>query len=561
VSSRAEDPLPEGEAAVAQTEAPAAGAYATLVAAGILLSRIAGLIRERVFAHYFGTSLYASAFRSALRMPNVLQNLLGEGTLSASFIPVYAELLERGRKEEAGRLAGAIFGLLLAVAALLSLIGVALAPVLVSIFLPGVDGEQREVTIIATRIIFPMTGVLVLSAWALGILNSHRKFFVSYFAPVLWNVAMIATLIFFGGRFDQRTLLFALAWGALIGGALQFFIQLPWVLRLERDLRIERRLLAVPGVRTVTANAGPAVMGRGVVQLSGWLDLVLASFLFEGAIAALGYAQTLYLLPVSLFGMSVAAAELPELSRSGTAHTEVLRDRLSAGLRQIALFVVPSAIGFVVLGDIIVAALYETGGFVRADTLLVWLILAGYSVGLLASTATRLYASAYYAMKDTRTPAKIALARVLIAAVIGATLMVSLEPVTIAGRTIGGAFELFAVDRPAGVVGLAVAAGIAAWIEWFLYRRGLRRRIGSVGTGGGVLLRMIGAALLAAAGARALSWALPPMPPYVLALFVLAPFGIGYFLLARAFGVEAAGNVLRRYLRRLGIGRRGRAGG
>jgi putative peptidoglycan lipid II flippase len=559
VSSRAEDPIPSGEAAVAQTSAPAAGSYARLVAAGILLSRLAGLIRERVFAHYFGTSLYASAFRSALRMPNVLQNLLGEGTLSASFIPVYAELLEQGRKEEAGRLAGAIFGLLLGVAGVLSLIGVVLAPVLVSFFLPGLGGEQREVTIIATRIIFPMTGVLVLSAWALGILNSHRKFFVSYFAPVLWNAAMIATLIFFGTRLDQRALLFALAWGALIGGALQFLVQLPWVLSLEKDLKLQRRLLAVPGVRTVTANAGPAVMGRGVVQLSGWLDLVLASFLFEGAIAALGYAQTLYLLPVSLFGMSVAAAELPELSRSGTADTVVLRNRLSAGLRQIALFVVPSTIGFLLLGDIIVAALYETGGFERGDTLLVWLILAGYSLGLLASTATRLYASGYYAMKDTRTPAKIALARVLVAAVIGATLMVSLEPVTVFGATIGGAAPLELVGRPLGVVGLSVAAGIAAWIEWFLYRRGLRRRIGSVGAGGTVFGRMIAAALVAAVLARGLAWVLPPMPPYLLALLVLAPFGAAYFLLARLFGVEEAGRVLERYLRRLT--RRGRTAG
>ncbi len=156
---------------------------------------------------------------------------------SASFIPVYAELLEQGREEDAGKVAGAIFALLLAVAGALALFGVLLAEPLVSFFLPGFTGERRALTVVVSRILFPMTGVLVLSAWSLGILNSHRRFFIPYFAPVLWNGAMITTLLVFGGQFDPARLVVALAWGALIGGALQFLIQLPWVLRLERSLR------------------------------------------------------------------------------------------------------------------------------------------------------------------------------------------------------------------------------------------------------------------------------------------------------------------------------------
>ncbi|HUF49637.1 MAG TPA: lipid II flippase MurJ, partial [Longimicrobiales bacterium] len=227
---------PEGEAAEPTVAAGSLFSSARLVAAGILLSRIAGFVRDIIFARYLGNSGFASAFRAALRMPNVLQNLLGEGTLSASFIPVYSKLLEEGDDEAAGRLAGAIFALLLAVAGGLSLFGMLLAPVLVSVFLTGFEGEIRELTIACTRIIFPMTGILVLSAWALGILNSHRRFFVSYTAPVLWNAAIIAVLLFFGTRLDQRSLVIALAWGALVGGALQFLIQLPWVLRLQRGL-------------------------------------------------------------------------------------------------------------------------------------------------------------------------------------------------------------------------------------------------------------------------------------------------------------------------------------
>src|SRR5690606_30142767 len=152
----------------------------------------------------------------------------------------------------------------LAVAGAMVMLGIVLAPLLVDIFLAGFEGEQRALTIAATRIIFPMTGILVLSAWALGVLNSHRYFFISYFAPVLWNVAIIGTMIFFGGRLDDWSLVIALAWGAVVGGILQFGIQLPWVLRLDREIRVRWRP-RLEGVQETVRNAGPAILGRGVV--------------------------------------------------------------------------------------------------------------------------------------------------------------------------------------------------------------------------------------------------------------------------------------------------------
>jgi putative peptidoglycan lipid II flippase len=554
VSSPTTDPpSPEGEAAEPTTPTGNAISSAKLVAAGILLSRIAGFLRDIIFARYLGTSPYASAFRGALRMPNVLQNLLGEGTLSASFIPVYSRLLERGETEAAGRLAGAIFALLLAVAGALSLFGVLMAPVLVSFFLAGFEGEIREITILCTRIIFPMTGVLVLSAWALGILNSHRKFFVSYTAPVLWNAAMIGVLILFGTRLDQRGLILALSWGALVGGALQFLIQVPWILKLERSLRLGWDLKS-EHVRTVVRNAGPAIMGRGVVQLSGWADMFLASFLFTGAVAAIAYAQTFYMLPVSLFGMSIAAAELPELSRAGGDEAEPLRRRVEAGLRTMAVFVVPSAIGYVLLGDLIIGGMYERGDFVRADTVLVWLILGAYSIGLLASTATRLYASALYALGDTRTPARIAMLRVGISVIIGATLMISLEPITWRGFTIGWREATLVLGHPIGAAGLAAGAGVAAWIEWVLLRRALGRRIGDV-SAGAVLARLIGAALLAGAVARGMFVLLPAMHGVLTLLLVLPVFGVVYFGVANLLGVEEVSTAVRRVLARFGVRR------
>ncbi|MGH7468148.1 MAG: murein biosynthesis integral membrane protein MurJ, partial [Longimicrobiales bacterium] len=398
--------------------APSSAGAARWVAIGILLSRISGLAREVLFARYFGTSRYADVFRAALRMPNVLQNLLGEGTLSASFIPVYARLLEQGREKEAGRVAGAIFALLLAVAGALTLFGMVAAPLLVRIFFFGFDADKQALTVTCTRIIFPMTGVLVLSAWTLGVLNSHRRFFLSYVAPVLWNVAMIATLLWFGFRQPERQLVVTLAWGAFVGGLLQFGVQVPFVLRLERQLRI-RLNLKLQGVRDAVRTAGHAVSGRGVVQLSGWADMFLASVMGNGVIAVLGYAQTLYMLPISLFGMSVAAAELPELARNRGAAVELLVQRVNVGLKQIAVLVVPATVGYLLLGDLIVAGLYQRGVFTPDDTFVVTLVLMAYTIGLPASTATRLFSSAFFAMQDTRTPARIAYLRVGVAALLG----------------------------------------------------------------------------------------------------------------------------------------------
>ena len=434
---------------------------ALLVASGILLSRVVGLVRERVLATYFGTGLHADVFSAGLRMPNVLQNLLGEGTLSASFIPVYSELLGRGQTREAGRVAGAAFALLLGIAGSIALLGIALAPFLVSVFTPGFEGQRRELMIAVVRILFPMTGVLVLSAWSLGILNSHRKFFVPYFAPVLWNAGIIAVLVAFAGRVDLDALLMAAAWGALLGGFLQFGFQLPWVLKLDREIRLNSGR-AEPAFRDVLKNAGPAILGRGVVQISSYVDLVLASLLAIGAVSRLRFAQTLYVLPVSLFGMSIAAAELPELSRERGAGTDVLRARAIAAARRVTFFVLPSCVAFIALGDVLVAGIYRSGAFGQADVLIVWVTLAAYSLGLVASTTTRIYQSAFYALRDTRTPARIAGARVLTSAVLGAALMLQFEALTIAGTTLpAGVFATLRIEGlPLGPVGLALGASV-----------------------------------------------------------------------------------------------------
>lgn len=516
------------------------GRYAFLVAAGILASRIAGLVRDRVFAHYFGLSEYADAFRVALRIPNFLQNLFGEGVLSASFIPVYANLLARKDKEEARRTAGAVAALLALSTAIIVLIGVLATPYLIDAIAPGFHGEKRELSIRLVRILFPGVGMLVLSAWCLGILNSHRRFFLSYAAGVIWNAAMIGTMWIWGGRHNQYDLTVILAWGSVAGSAMQVAAQLPIVLRLLEGLRLSLHYRA-ENVREVIANFFPVFVSRGVVQISAYVDAFLASYLPNGAVAALANAQTLYLLPVSLFGMSVSAAELPQMSGAlGTESeiAEILRKRLDAGLRQIAFFVVPSAAAFLFLGNVVVGAIYQTGRFNRADTTYVWGILAGSTVGLLASTLGRLYSSTYYALRDTRTPLLFAVLRVILTTILGYLCALPFP-------------RILGVDPRWGVAGLTISAGMASWVEFTLLRITLNRRIGRTGLPKEVLAKLWTAAILGAALGWAIERGVGHHSPILVAILVLLPYGLTYFGTTWALGLAEARTYLERFIPQL----------
>jgi putative peptidoglycan lipid II flippase len=516
--------------------------FAFVVAAGIFLSRIAGLIRDRVFAHYFGNSDAADAFKAALRIPNFLQNLFGEGVLSASFIPVYANLLAREDDEEARRTAGAVAALLALSTSVLVLVGVLATPYLIDLIAPGFSGEKRDITIQLVRILFPGVGMLVFSAWCLGILNSHGRFFLSYTAPVIWNAAMIATMWGFGRRYAQYPLAEVLAWGSVVGSGLQVGVQLPVVLRLLKGLYLTLSY-RTENVKTVVRNFTPVFVGRGVVQISAYVDALLASLLPTGAVAALAYAQTLYTLPVSLFGMSVSAAELPQMSGALGSEQEVanvLRRRLDSGLRQIAFFVLPSAVAFLVLGDVIVAAIYQSGRFARTDVIYVWGILAGSTVGLLSSTLSRLYSSTYYALRDTRTPLRFAVVRVVLTTVLGYLCAIPLPPA-------------MGLEARWGVAGLTISAGVSSWIEFALLRRTLNRRIGRTGLPAQHLAKLWAAALTAAAIAWAIRHFWGHHSPILLAAMVLGPYGTIYCGTAHLLRVDEAAAV---FARALGLIRR-----
>jgi putative peptidoglycan lipid II flippase len=537
------------------------GGFALLVAAGILLSRIAGLIRERVFAHYLGSSTAADAFKAALKIPNFLQNLFGEGVLSASFIPVYAKLLARDDDEKlAGRVAGVFASMLALAVSLIVAAGVLLTPYILDLIAPGFEGDTRVLTIRIVRILFPGVGLLVLSAWCLGILNSHHKFFLSYVAPVLWNVAMIAALVIFGTRLAQGDLAIALSWGTVIGSALQFGIQLPFVFKYAKHISFGLDRLLEP-VREIFRNLGPVILGRGVVQLSAYVDQIIASYLPQGAVSSLAYAQTIYLLPVSLFGMSVAAAELPQMSRETGTDAEVneaVKKRLGRGLRQIAFFVVPSLVAFIAIGRLLVAALFQTGHFGDEQTLYVWYILVGSTVGMLAMTLGRLYSSAFYALRDTKTPLRFAAARVALTGILGYLFAFPLRGVIVAivealhmplPASMGGAAAM-------GTVGLTASAGIAGWLEFLLLRIFLHRRIGVVEFPLAYQLRLWSSAILAAIaaiafdrfGGRALAMHLP-LRHIAEAALAAGVFGIAYFLATMLLGVPEARATLKRFKR------------
>ncbi len=513
------------------------GRSAVLVAAGIFLSRISGLVREHFISRYLGVSYASDAFRAALKIPNFLQNLFGEGALSASFIPVYAKLVSQGDEAESGRVAGAVFSLLAFLVSVVVLLGVLATPLIVFLVAPFFKGETRVLTIEIVRILFPGVGLLVMSSWCLGILNSHRRFFLSYASSVIWNVAIVTALIS-GRHAGLSTIAVYAAWGSAIGSALQLTAQLPVVFSLARSLKFAMDT-ANENVRTVVRSFLPVFVSRGVTQLSAFVDQILASGLPTGSVTGLSNAQIIYTLPVSLFGMAISAAELPAMSSALGTDDEVagtLRGRIAASTRRIGFFVVPSAMAFLALGDIVVGVVYQAGRFKASDSTFVWGILAGSAIGLVASTVGRLYSSAYYALRDTRTPLRFAIVRMILTSILG---YLAAWPLP----------HLLGIDPKWGTAGLTASWGVAAWIEFLLLRRGMERRIGKIESPLGYLLKLWLAAALAATVAWGIRWGLHPQDPYIAAAAILVPYGVMYLALTVALGVDQASSLIKRLAR------------
>lgn len=455
---------------------------AAVVAAAILMSKLVGLVRQRVTAHFFGTSAVADVIAAAFRAGNLAQNLLGEGTLSASFIPVYAKLRAEKRDAEAVAFARAALGLLFVVVVVVSGLGVAAAPWLAIAVAGGFNPEKLAMTTRLIRIVFPATGFLVLCAWALGVLNAHRKFFLSYAAPMIWSAAQISAL-FIGGSwlmFSGEALARVLALGALVGAGLEMAALLartkpllgtlrPTFDHLNEHVRIAARRL--PGV----------LLGRGVIQISGLIDTLLVSFVGTGAASTFIYAQMLYLLPMSLLGTGEAAVSLPEMARDTAkadpeARNARLRKRLGNILTRVGVLGIGAMVVLMVFGVELISLLLRTGRFNAESTSRVAAALRIYGIALIGNASVRLFATTFFALGDTRLPARYAVVRVAASTAISLALM-----------------------GPFGVVGVVGGAVAAAWIEALLLGRKLRHRIGGLGLGELPIARMLVLALVTVA--------------------------------------------------------------
>lgn len=495
------------------------------VASGIFASRAAGFAREIVLNIALGISPAADAFRTAMRVPNLLQNLLGEGSISAAFVPVYARLVEDEDDEAARRLASQALGSLTAVVVVaVALIVLAARPLVWLTTFGGIEGERFELAVELTRITAIGLGFLVISAWCLGILNAHRRYRLSYSAPVLWSAAQIVAL---GAAVlltdsSQRDTVRLAAFAVVIGSILQLAVQLPSV-RTLAGLRPSLR--RDEPMREVLSKFGPAVGGRGVVQIGSYIDLALAGLLAYGALATIGVVMPLYLIPIAVFGFSVAVAELTEMSRSNGG-TQAIAGRVRMAERKVLLPAGLIAAGALGGGSIVIESFYQQtnewlgrGDFSAENTTVAAATLASFALGLPATMTARVKQNALYALGDVKGPARIAVVRLVVAVVVGFVAMLQLDHLAAGELTSADAAALEPAiglglsDGPLGTtqvgdfpnwpmwetlphreqltaettngtslahfgpVGLGLGSAAASWVEWQLLRRRLRRRL------------------------------------------------------------------------------------
>ncbi len=526
------DPASVGVPAPAPAPAvPSAARSALLVTAGILLSRVFGLVRQQLVLRYFGLSAFGDVLTAGFRIGNIVQNLLGEGTLSASFIPVYARARAAGRGADATRFALTALGFLLLIVSTATAAAVLGAPLLARVLASGFDAPRYEMTGRALRILFPMTGLLVLSAWGLGVLNAHRRFFLSYAAPVLWSVAQIVALCVFGAWLGERgePLLIVLCWAALVGAALQLAVLLPAARALLGSLRplLDRK---TPELREAVALLPHVILGRGVIQISGLIDTELVSYLGVGAVTVMQAAQTLYLLPMSILGTGEAAASLPEMA-SDTADEDrarrdaTLRARLGASLSRVTVLTVPTTLAMALLGGEVIRVLYQGGRFDQQATESVERVVFAYAFALLGNASARVLTTTAYAIGDTRTPWRYAVYRVAVS-------------------TAGSLLLMRYLD----VVGVVLGAVIAAWVETFALGWKLRRELGGLGLEKVPVARTAALGALCIGPALALRAALPVEIEHGRAgsLLVLAVFCGAFAIAAPKLGLISLRSLLRR---------------
>jgi putative peptidoglycan lipid II flippase len=516
-----------------------------------LASRVLGLARDQVQSYYFGAGLVTDAFVAAFRIPNLLRDLFAEGALSSAFVPTFTAERERRGDAAATLLASRIVTALLVVLGALTLLILAFAPWILRIYAAGFDAEKLDLAVTMTRILSPFLLFVALAAVAMGVLNTYGRFFLPALAPAWFNVAAILGVVLLTPAFARIGIPpgLSLAVGSIVGGLLQFLVQVPAMRSVGFRFRFDWAPKD-PGVRRVARLMVPATFGLAATQINILVDTVLASLHGNGPITWLSLAFRLMQLPIGLFGVAIATANLTRVSRDvARGDTAGLRTNLAASLRTAALLTLPATAGLVALRLPIVRVLFEHGRFSPESTAATASAVLCYALGLYAYSVTKIQVPTFYALGDTRLPV-IASATAVAVKIAANFVFLALLP----------RFSL------APFLGLALSTSLAAWTNFFLLSRGLRRRAGSL-RGLGVVpasLRIAGISVVVGGGSFALLAALERVAgggglagECARLGVVVALAGAATMLLAHALGIPEARTLFDR-LRGLAGGKRGR---
>lgn len=415
-------------------------------------SRILGFVRDMILAWFFGAGKLSDAFFVAFRIPNLLRRLLAEGTLTMAFIPVFAEYLEKDGRQEAFKMARSAVRVLSAILVVVTLAGIAGAPLLIYAIAPGFTGETYDITVLLTRIMFPYLFFICLVALAMGILNTMGHFAAPAFAPVLLNIGIIAGALVFAPLMD--TAIIGIAVGVIIGGLLQILLQYPFL--IKKGFKFwEKAPWYHPGIKKIAVLMGPAVFGAAVYQINILVGTMLASLLPEGSVSYLYYSDRLVQFPLGIFAISMSVAILPSLSRQAAASdVAALGNTFSYAMRLIFFITIPSTAGLILLREPIVALLFGRGEFDAMSISMTAYALFYYAVGLCAFSAVRIVVSMFYALQDTKTPVKMATISIIANIALGVALM-----------------------GPMKHGGLALATSLASIINFILLTNTLRHKL------------------------------------------------------------------------------------
>lgn len=438
------------------------------------VSRVFGMVREMVFAYLFGAGYSMDAFRLAYNIPNVLRDLFAEGTLGASFVPVFAEYHQRRGEREAWDLANLTFSALLLTVGVVTVLGILGSPWIVRVVAYGFGREAGKLglTVQLTRLMFPFLLLICLAALVMAILNFFGHFFITGIAPVMFNIGIIGASLILYAMFERIGIspIFGVAIGVLIGGAAQLGFQVSPLLREGYSFRL-RLSLSHPGVRRVGRLAAPVVLGLAATRINVFINMFLASLLEEGSVSWLGYAFRLMVLPLGVFGVAVSAVALPRAARQAALEeSDKVRETLSLSLRLVFLLTIPASLLLFTLASPMVKVLYERGEFGATDTLATAQALRLYCIGIFAVASVKVLASIFYSLKDSRTPMKVSLVTVAVNLLLSLLLIRSMR------------FRA-----------LAFAASTAAIFNFGLLLWLLRRRMRSID--GGRILRSAGKAV------------------------------------------------------------------